>query len=554
MATQNFQLISWDGLKQKRIDTESSEFKFGKLSIGSLAAISEVAGKLDFGGAVITNVGAPQGSGDLATKGYVDTAAAAAGSAAVTSIQADLDALEADFAQELLDRASGDAATLSSAQAYADQKIQDLVGAAPAALDTLKEIADALNNDASLASTLTTSIAAVQAEVDAEESARAAAISAEQSARQSAVSALQSDIDAVDAALTSEISRAQAAEGVLSADVAGLETDLSAETSARQAADTTLDGKITTEKNRAEAAEAALQDGIDDVAADLASEEARALAAEGALAGRLTTIEGSGVGSIAKALQDAKDYADAGKAAEQSRAEAAELALDGRLDVLEGAGAGSVAKALVDAKAYTDAEVLVEKNRALAAEAAIQSEVDAAEASIAAETSARQSAITALQGEVDAVEAGLAQELIDRAAAVSAVQSDVDALEVTVDGLNFINKTNANASSVAAGKVLYVKSNGQVDLADKGTDLSDSALVVAGESIASGVAGKVFIKEGSVIGGFSGLVPGKKCFVGAAGAVVQSLSGFSAGNSVYCVGRAISSSEIAFAPVFEFEY
>jgi len=510
MATQNFQLITWDGLKQKRIDSESAEFKFGKLSVGALPAISEVGGKLDFGGAVITNVGAPSAAGDLTTKAYVDAAAASAGSAAVAGVQADLDALEAAFAQELLDRASGDSSTLSSAEAYTDQKISELIGAAPGALDTLKEIADALNNDANIASTLTTSIAAVQAEVDAEESARAAAISAEQSARQTAVSALQSDIDAVESSLNSEISRAQGAESALATSITGLQSDLSAESSARQSADSTLDGKITTEKNRAEAAEANLQDGIDDVAADLASEEARALAAEGAL--------------------------------------------DGRLDVLEGSGAGSVAKAQADAQTYADGKFSTEQSRAQAAEAGLASDIADVASDLAAETSARESAISGVQSSISTVSSGLAQELVDRAAAVSAVQAEVDALEVVVDGLNFISKTNANASAVAAGKVLYIKSNGQVDLADKGTDLSDSALVIAGQSIASGVAGKVVIKEGTVVGGFSGLVPGKKCFVGAAGAVVQSLSGFSNGNSVYCVGRAISATEIAFQPVYEFEY
>jgi hypothetical protein len=75
--------------------------------------------------------------------------------------------LQAEIDAEELARAAGDTATLSSAQSYTDQKITDLVGAAPAALNTLKEIADAINNDASIAATLTSSIASTQAEVDA---------------------------------------------------------------------------------------------------------------------------------------------------------------------------------------------------------------------------------------------------------------------------------------------------------------------------------------------------------------------------------------------------
>lgn len=42
---------------------------------------------------------------------------------------------------------------------YVDSKIEDVVGAAPAALDTLKEIGDALNNDADFAGTMTSALA-----------------------------------------------------------------------------------------------------------------------------------------------------------------------------------------------------------------------------------------------------------------------------------------------------------------------------------------------------------------------------------------------------------
>jgi hypothetical protein len=44
-------------------------------------------------------------------------------------------------------------------KAYVDSKIQEVIGGAPGSLDTLKELADALNNDANYASTLSTQIA-----------------------------------------------------------------------------------------------------------------------------------------------------------------------------------------------------------------------------------------------------------------------------------------------------------------------------------------------------------------------------------------------------------
>lgn len=48
---------------------------------------------------------------------------------------------------------------LAAAKGYTDQEIADLIGTAPGVLDTLGEIADALNDDANFASTITTQLA-----------------------------------------------------------------------------------------------------------------------------------------------------------------------------------------------------------------------------------------------------------------------------------------------------------------------------------------------------------------------------------------------------------
>jgi hypothetical protein len=48
---------------------------------------------------------------------------------------------------------------IAAAKGYTDQEIADLIGTAPGVLDTLGEIADALNDDANFASTITTSLA-----------------------------------------------------------------------------------------------------------------------------------------------------------------------------------------------------------------------------------------------------------------------------------------------------------------------------------------------------------------------------------------------------------
>lgn len=384
MTAQNFQLITWDGAKQKRIDSETAEVKLGKLSLailgdvesafaqeqsdraaGDAATLASANSYADSAIAVVSS----SLSGDIADlqadlaqeildRAAADTnlqsdisAEASARAAADTALQGEVDAVEADLAQEVLDRAAavsaeaaarvaGDAATLSSANTYTDGKITDLVNGAPAVLDTLKELADALGSDPNFATTVASQIAGVQTN------------------------------------LTAEIARATAAE-------------------------TALQGEIDAEETRALAAEGVL-------AADIAAEEARALAAE--------------------------------------------AFIQGQIDVLK---------------------------------------------------------------------------LVTKTVSVS----------------------------VTVGQVCYVKSDGTVAPAIATAALHNAQLLVAFESAASGSA-KFYVVEGSVIGGFSGLTPGKNQYVSAssAGAVVESLSGFAATNSVYSVGRAISASQISFSPKFEFEY
>ena len=75
-------------------------------------------------------------------------------------------ALKSALDQEVLDRQSGDASTLASAQSYADQKVADLVNSAPAVLDTLKELSDALGGDANFATTVAGQIGSLDSRLD----------------------------------------------------------------------------------------------------------------------------------------------------------------------------------------------------------------------------------------------------------------------------------------------------------------------------------------------------------------------------------------------------
>lgn len=477
-AGQALRILAQDGTEKRLIELSSE----GKVLVNG----SEVALKSDIvntSAAIESSLAAEvaaREAADMVLDGKITTeknraeaaeAGLASDIAAETSArQSAISGVQADLATEQAARIAGDAATLASAQSYADQKVADLVNSAPAVLDTLKELADAIGGDENFATTIANQIGAVSASVTAEETR---AMGAE--------AGLASDIAAETAARQTAISGEASARA---AAVATLEASIASEASARTAA-------VSAEQARAESAEAGLAADIASAeaaaSAAVSAEEARAMAAESALDARLDVVEGSGAGSIAKALQDAKDYADAGKAAEQSRAQTAEAglatdiaavasdladetsarqnaistveaavtaeetramnaesALDARLDVLEGNGAGSVAKAESDAKAYADQKVADLVNSAPAvldtlkelADAlgqdpnfatTVAGQIGAVAADLATETSRAQSAEANLSSDISA-------EASARAAAVSAEQARAEAAESALSG------------------------------------------------------------------------------------------------------------------------
>jgi hypothetical protein len=84
------------------------------------------------------------------------TVSSAGLSAAISSEASRAQAEEADIR---VDFAAGDATTLASAESYTDTAIANLVNSAPAMLDTLGEIATALQDEQSATASILTSIA-----------------------------------------------------------------------------------------------------------------------------------------------------------------------------------------------------------------------------------------------------------------------------------------------------------------------------------------------------------------------------------------------------------
>ena len=150
---------------------------------------------------------------------------------------------------------------------YVDSKITDLVDMAPAALDTLNELAAALGDDENFATSVTNNFTTTNATVTTEVADRIAGDAAESTARAAADVSLQTNIDAeaatrgaADTTLQTNIDDEAATRGA--ADTT-LQTNIDDEAATRGAADTALQVNIDDEATTRAAADAALQTNID---------------------------------------------------------------------------------------------------------------------------------------------------------------------------------------------------------------------------------------------------------------------------------------------------
>ena len=129
---------------------------------------------------------------------------------ALAAVQSDVDANEtaSDAAEAALSGRLDVLEADPTTKTYVDTQVAGLVDSAPGVLNTLDELAAALGDDANFATTITNSIAAVQADVDANETASDAAEAALSTrldtleadpTTATAVAAVQTDVDANEA-------------------------------------------------------------------------------------------------------------------------------------------------------------------------------------------------------------------------------------------------------------------------------------------------------------------------------------------------------------------
>ena len=327
----------------------------------------DLAGGMKVGGVEVT--------ADAAELNYVD--------GVTSNIQTQLDATNAAIT-------TSNTSTLTSAQSYADTAVSNLVDAAPGAINTLNELAAAINDDESFSATVATNIAAVQTDVNANEVAASAA-----------TAAVQSDVDAnetaINASLSTETSARTSADSALSARLDTAEakssysdpttqTLLTAETSARTSADSTLSGRLDTLE-------------ADDTTQTLLTAEATTRAsADTALSARLDTAEAK------------TSYSDPTTqtllTAETTARTSADSALSARLNTAEGKSSYSdpTTQTLLTAEASTRSS----------ADSALSARLDTAEAKssysdpttqtlLSAEATTRAAAVITLQTNIDTI-------------------------------------------------------------------------------------------------------------------------------------------------------
>ena len=153
--------------------------------------------------------------------------------------------------------ASDDAVSKSYVDFHVSSEIALLVDSAPGVLNTLKEIASALGNDANLAVTLANSISA-------ETTARTLA----DIAQQFTIDGLSASSTSLRTDLTSEITLRAGEKIAIDSSISGVNFMLQEESGTRVSADTALESKISDEKSRAEDVEGTHDSRLTSVEAD----------------------------------------------------------------------------------------------------------------------------------------------------------------------------------------------------------------------------------------------------------------------------------------------
>ena len=342
---------------------------------------------------------------------------------------------------------AGTNTTQVATTAFVSTAVANVIDAAPGALDTLNELAAALGDDANFSTTITNSIAAVQADVDQNEidsDAAEAALSGRldtleaDPTTQTALDAVQADVDANEAA-------SDAAEAALSGRLDTLEADPTTATAvAAVQADVDqneadADAAIALKANKAGdtfTGVVTVQDHlIIDDSNNLASEYNLNVKSSGSstfgVLGNGAVLLGNNSSAPFMATEDHH-------AASKKYVDDADTALDGRLDVLE---ADPVTQTYVDATTNTEAITRQAQDTTLQSNIdAVQADVDQneadADAAIALKANIASPTFTGTPAAPTAAAGTNTTQLATTAFVTSAVSDLVDAAPGALDTLN----------------------------------------------------------------------------------------------------------------------
>ena len=347
-------------------------------------------------------------------------------------------ALQAADTNEVTNRVAGDAATLSSAQAYADTAEADAIATAAADATAKADAAQAAAEGFATAAD-TVLETALKSYAD---TAEADAIATAGTYTDQEVLAEKTRAEAAESAIQLQVTANAGEIADNATDIATNVAAISQESTDRAAADTTLTANLATEVSRATAAELVLTN-------DLAAEVTRATAAETANATaisnevtRSTTIDATHTANIATNVQNIATNA-AAITAEQGRAEAAEAALDTRVSAQE----SQVASILSN----TDADALDSLTEIVAAFQTADGDINNAITNLSTTAATDRAAIR--------TEFALADSALD--SRLTTEEGNVDALEAIVGSATLtttsqtvtaaINELNAATSATTGG-------------------------------------------------------------------------------------------------------
>lgn len=292
-------------------------------------------------------------------------------------------------------------------EADVNQAINDLIGAAPEALDTLKELADALGDDPDFAGTITRKITALTEQLNAEKVAREAADSN------------------LDTKLNQEVDNRQQADDMI-------KSLIEAETTNRTSADQIIQGQITDFKTTQTATNTQLSQAIENLRTQSESN-----------INELRTLVTTNTGNIQRNLEliqaqitlwaEFKTSITESLSQEVSDRKAADIAIDNKIDQ----SVSELNNKIEALKTDSEEKIATEKAERQAADQELQNQIDNANHDIATETAAREAGDTAInealtkeisdrEAAVKAVSDGLTKEISDREAADTQLQTSLN--------------------------------------------------------------------------------------------------------------------------------